>query len=67
MILSNVYTDIIAISAIIIIIGGAILYIVKAKKNGVKCIGCPDAKTCATKNLKKLCCEEIKKLKEENE
>lgn len=67
MILSNVYTDIIAISAIIIIIGEALLYIVKAKKNGVKCIGCPDAKTCAAKNLKKLCCEEIKKLKEENE
>lgn len=29
-----------------VIIGGADLYIYKAKKHGVKCIGCPSAKTC---------------------
>ena len=28
----------------------AIRYIYKAKKSGVKCIGCPDAGTCASKN-----------------
>jgi len=28
------------------IIGGAAAYIYKAKKSGVKCIGCPSAKTC---------------------
>lgn len=67
MILSNIYSDFIAITAIILIIGGAILYIVKAKKNGVKCIGCSEAKTCTAKNLKKLCCEDLKRLKEENE
>ena len=28
------------------IVGGAGLYIYKAKKRGVKCIGCPSAQTC---------------------
>ena len=38
--------DIIVILAILLIIGGAVLYIVRAKKSGQKCIGCPDSKTC---------------------
>lgn len=29
------------------IVGGAGLYIYKAKKSGAHCIGCPDAKACA--------------------
>ncbi len=37
---------IIPIVAIVLIIGGAVAYIVKAKKNGRKCIGCPDGATC---------------------
>ena len=40
--------DIIAIVAIVLIVGGAIAYIVKAKKSGQKCIGCPDSKTCSS-------------------
>lgn len=32
----------IAIILLVLILGGAILYIVKAKKSGKKCIGCPD-------------------------
>jgi len=28
------------------IVGGSSLYIYKAKKSGVKCIGCPSARTC---------------------
>ena len=32
------------------IVGGAGLYIYKAKKRGVKCIGCPHAKACAARN-----------------
>lgn len=36
----------IAIIAIVLIIGGALLYIVKAKKRGAKCIGCPDGSSC---------------------
>ena len=38
--------DIIAVLAIALIVGGAVFYIVKAKKSGRKCIGCPDSKIC---------------------
>ena len=38
--------EIIAIVAIALIIGGAVFYIVKAKKSGRKCIGCPDVGAC---------------------
>lgn len=30
-----------------VILGGAAGYIYKAKKRGIKCIGCPDGKTCS--------------------
>lgn len=36
----------VVIAVIVIIIALVVFYIVKAKKNGVKCIGCPDAKNC---------------------
>ena len=39
-------TEIIAIAAIVLIVGGAILYIIKAKKSGRKCIGCPYSSSC---------------------
>ena len=42
--------DIIVIAVIVLVIGGAIAYIVKAKKNGKKCIGCPDSCSCGAKN-----------------
>jgi len=38
--------DIIAIAAIVLIVGGAIFYIIRAKKRGEKCVGCPYAKQC---------------------
>ena len=38
--------DLIIIGVIIVIIGGAIAYIVKKKKSGAKCIGCPYAGEC---------------------
>lgn len=44
--------DIIAISIIILIIASAIFYIVKAKKKGNKCIGCPFSNTCSTSQKK---------------
>lgn len=31
---------------ILLIVGGAIAYIIKEKKKGVKCIGCPDSVQC---------------------
>ena len=39
--------DIIAVAVIVLVVGGAIAYIIKAKKSGQKCIGCPDSKTCS--------------------
>ena len=39
--------EIIAAVAIGLIIGGAVFYIIKAKKSGKKCIGCPDSTTCS--------------------
>lgn len=42
-------TDYIVILVVAIIIGGAVGYIIKAKRSGQKCIGCPDSKTCSGK------------------
>ncbi len=39
-------SDIIVLIAIFLIVGGAVAYIVKAKRDGKKCIGCPDSATC---------------------
>ena len=38
--------EIIAIVIIAVIVGGAIFYVIKAKKSGKKCIGCPDGCSC---------------------
>ena len=38
--------DYLLIAVLVLIIGGAVVYIVKAKKRGVKCIGCPNAGSC---------------------
>ena len=32
---------------VLLIVGAAVFYIVKAKKKGVKCIGCPQGSACA--------------------
>ena len=42
--------DIILGIVLILLIGGAILYLVRAKKAGVKCVGCPHSAECAAKN-----------------
>ena len=39
-------TDIILVLVIVAIVGGAILYIRKEKKRGVRCVGCPDGGVC---------------------
>ncbi len=41
--------DVIVVVVIISIVGLALLYIRKEKKRGVKCIGCPFANECSTK------------------
>lgn len=39
--------DIILLAVIAIVVGIAANYIVKEKKKGVKCIGCPNSGTCS--------------------
>lgn len=41
--------DIIVSVILILIIGGALTYIIRAKKRGEKCIGCPYSKQCSGK------------------
>ena len=40
-------TDYILLAVMLIILGGAIFYILKAKKSGQKCVGCPYSKSCS--------------------
>lgn len=40
-------TDIIIVLITLMIVGGAVLYIVKEKKKGTRCIGCPAAGNCS--------------------
>ncbi len=40
------HTDIIAIFAIMVVVGGAVLYLIRAKRRGERCVGCPYSKTC---------------------
>lgn len=42
--------DIIIGIILLAIVGGAVFYVVKAKKSGVKCIGCPESKNCSSKS-----------------
>ena len=43
-------TDIIVTIILVLILGGAIFYIVKSKKSGKRCIGCPDSGSCSKSN-----------------
>lgn len=40
----------IAVLVIIILVGSAAAYLVKAKRSGVKCVGCPAGGSCSSKN-----------------
>ena len=42
-------TDFIIAGLVLVILGVAVAYIVKAKKSGVKCIGCPAGGNCCGK------------------
>ena len=41
--------DIIIMGILLIVIGSAIFYIVRQKRKGTKCIGCPASKDCKSK------------------
>ena len=47
---------VIVIIVLAAILGGAVAYIVKAKKSGVKCIGCPHGASCGKANKEGCCC-----------
>lgn len=40
------FESILAIVLIALVVGGALTYVILAKKRGQKCIGCPYAKSC---------------------
>lgn len=42
--------DFILVIVLLLIVGMAIRYIIKEKKRGVRCIGCPQAGACAKKH-----------------
>ena len=42
-------TNLIVIAVIAAVVGGAVTYIIREKKHGAKCIGCPLAGNCANK------------------
>lgn len=49
--------DYIALGLIMVIVAGAVIYLVRQKKNGVKCIGCPaGCKACRDKKENSYCC-----------
>ncbi len=37
----------IVIAVLVLIIGGAVIYVLKQRKKGVKCIGCPNGRNCS--------------------
>ena len=45
--------NILVIAILVVIIGCAIAYVVKEKKKGIKCIGCPNAEMCSTAQKQK--------------
>ncbi len=49
-------TDFIIAAVLLIVVGLALGYIIKAKKSGVKCIGCPAACNCKSKGNETSCC-----------
>lgn len=49
-------TDIIVAVVLLLIIGSAVAYIIKAKKSGAKCIGCPHSASCPSCNSKETEC-----------
>ena len=48
-------TNLIMIGILLMILGSAIVYIVKQKKKGVHCIGCPAGGKCPSQNGGELC------------
>lgn len=43
-------SNFIVVAVLMLVVGAAIAYIIKEKKKGTVCIGCPHAGTCANKH-----------------
>ena len=57
-----ILSTVVAASVVALIVGGALAYIIHAKKSGRKCIGCPEGCSCS-ESKKSACscgCEENK-------
>ena len=59
------WLDFLPIVLVVLIVGGAVFYIVREKRKGKKCIGCPYSDSCAYKN-KSGCCASHRNKKEKN-
>ena len=53
--------EIIAIVISALTVGAAVIYILKAKRRGDKCVGCPYAKECKAKSSADCCSSEKNK------
>ena len=42
-------TNLIVVLVLVVLIGAAAAYVIRAKKQGQKCIGCPYSKECAAR------------------
>ena len=49
----------IIVAVILLIVGGAVAYIIKEKKKGAVCVGCPHAGECAKKRQGGCGCSDV--------
>lgn len=63
--MESIIANVILTAVLAVIVAAAVIYVVKAKKSGAKCIGCPHSGACsknAEKNSSCACgCSTIKK------
>lgn len=50
-----IVSTVVAVLIVALAVGGAIAYIIKAKKSGKKCIGCPDSVSCSKEKCSGAC------------
>lgn len=48
--MNGIAANIIIVVVVLVVLGAAVGYIVREKRRGSKCIGCPYAKTCSRAN-----------------
>ena len=51
-----VFADYVVIGVIVLLVGAAVAYIIREKRKGKKCIGCPYCSSCSSRNSKNGCC-----------